>query len=523
MQARTCHSGGDFGRGALGGRNHARKLQALADTAMKKRIRVKPRAPKLGRNDPCSCGSGLKYKKCCLRKVKPVKQRIMASKDGSVWKDAPPELSEKARKIFEEKQRKEQERIARFGHIRPQISMVWQGHRWVTVRNKIFYKEVDKWKYFPDFLRDYVREVLGLEWCKAEAANPEAERHPIITWRAEGAAHMNAQPAQPDGSRVALPCGALAAYTCLAYDLYVVADNGGLDDEFLQRLKNRDLFQGARHELFAEATCYRAGFTVEHENEKDGSVRHAEFTVRHAATGQLLSIEAKSRHRAGVLAMPGTPDEKPRLRLMPLINDAVAKKPSHPLVIFVDTNLPFKWAERLLGRQAGNTISRPLQIMLDRIKKQHNDADPYCMIIFSNHPHHYAVRDLDPQQHLLSVLSQQPTAHMLSLRSVFAAAGLYGNIPMGFSPEEGDPPPPAVPVVWPKVRYDLHVAGTDVSILREGKTLDQKFSTADKDRPQAPSKLRDFLEDIGLSRVDAHMICGVIEEGKSVSGVFASK
>jgi SEC-C motif domain protein len=23
-------------------------------------------APKIGRNDPCSCGSGRKYKKCCL-------------------------------------------------------------------------------------------------------------------------------------------------------------------------------------------------------------------------------------------------------------------------------------------------------------------------------------------------------------------------------------------------------------------------------------------------------------------------
>jgi SWIM/SEC-C metal-binding protein len=24
--------------------------------------------PKVGRNDPCPCGSGLKFKKCCLRK-----------------------------------------------------------------------------------------------------------------------------------------------------------------------------------------------------------------------------------------------------------------------------------------------------------------------------------------------------------------------------------------------------------------------------------------------------------------------
>ena len=36
-------------------------------------MRDKPRAavtdkPKVGRNDPCPCGSGLKYKQCCLRK-----------------------------------------------------------------------------------------------------------------------------------------------------------------------------------------------------------------------------------------------------------------------------------------------------------------------------------------------------------------------------------------------------------------------------------------------------------------------
>ncbi len=243
---------------------------------------------------------------------------------------------------------------------------------------------------FFDFLRDYVPEVLGIDWCKAEAAKPETVRHPIITWRAQSAAFMNAQPAQPDGSRVALPCGAPAAYNCFAYDLYVVDDNGGLDSELLQRLKNRELFQGARHELFAEATCYRAGFTVEHENEKDGSTRHAEFTARHVATGQLLSVEAKSRHRQGVLAVQGTPEKKPRLLLMPLINDAVAKNPKHPLVIFVDTNLPFKWVERLLGLQAGNALSRHMQKLLDGIKKQHNDEDPYCMFIFSNHPHHYA-------------------------------------------------------------------------------------------------------------------------------------
>ena len=236
----------------------------------------------------------------------------MASKDGRVWKEAPPEVSAKAMRLFEEEQRKEQERVARFGQVRPQIStVVWQGERIVAVRNR-FYRS-DRWRFFPDFLRDYVPVVLGMDWCKAEAAKPEAERHPIITWRAQAAAYMNAQPPQPDGNRAALPCGASGAYNCFAYDLYIVDDNGGLDEELLRRLKIRDQFQGARHELFAEATCYRAGFTVQHEDEKDGNTRHAEFTARHVMTGQFLSVEAKSRHRHGVLGVPGTLVPRPRV------------------------------------------------------------------------------------------------------------------------------------------------------------------------------------------------------------------
>jgi hypothetical protein len=445
----------------------------------------------------------------------------MASKDGRVWKEAPPELRAKAIRIFEEEQRKEHERVTRFGQVRPQNSMVAFGQRVVAVGSRLY--RSDKWKFFPDFLRDYVVEVLGIEWCKEQAAKPASDRHPIITWRVQAAEYMNAQPAQADGSRAALQSGAFAAFNCFAYDLYIVDDNGGVDEEWLQRLKNVELFQGARHELFAEATCYRAGFTVEHENEKDGKTKHAEFTARHVATGQLLSIEAKSRYRRGVLGVPGTPEVKPNFRLGPLINSAVAKKPNHPLVIFVDTNLPFKWAERILGRQGGDGTSRPMLDLLDRVKKQHNGTDPYSMIVFSNHPHHYALQDLDPEPHLLSIVPQQQSVHPLALRSLHVAAEHYGNIPMGFTTADGDPPLPAASAVWPKVRYDLQVNGSDVSILREGKLTSLVFSTDEKDLPQAPSQLHEFLEDIGLSRGDAHMICTAIEEGNSISSIFAPK
>lgn len=489
--------------------------------AERKKTEIARGSKKIGRNAPCPCGSGRKFKKCCLLKARSSKPRIMASKDGRGWTEAPPELREKATRIFREKEDIERERIKRFGHVRPQISSVAFGQRIVAVRNR-FYRS-DKWMFFPDFLRDYVPDVLGIEWFREEAAKPEAERHPIITWRAQASKYANEQPAQPDGSRVIVPSGAFAAFNCFAYDLFTVDNNGGLDEELLHNLKVREHFQGARHELFAEATCYRAGFTVEHENEKDRTMRHTEFTVRHVATGQLLSIEAKSKHRDGVLGRPGVPKERPDFNLGRLINDAVAKRPSHPLVIFVDTNLPFKWAERTLGRQGGDGIAPPLRYLLDRIKKLHHDTDPYSMIVFSNHPHHYALHDPDPEQHLLSVVPQQQIVHPIALRSLHHAAERYGNIPMSFTQGEGEPPLPAVLPRWPKIRYDLQIAGTTVTVLRQGESFPQEFSTLEHDRPQAPSSLHEFLEDVGLSRVDAHMICTTIEKGSSVYGIFAVK
>ena len=37
------------------------------DAAVPKARQIKRDAPKVGRNDPCPCGSGKKYKKCCAK------------------------------------------------------------------------------------------------------------------------------------------------------------------------------------------------------------------------------------------------------------------------------------------------------------------------------------------------------------------------------------------------------------------------------------------------------------------------
>jgi uncharacterized protein YecA (UPF0149 family) len=43
-------------------------LSAQADTETDLPVTVIRSAPRIGRNDPCPCGSGKKYKKCCIHK-----------------------------------------------------------------------------------------------------------------------------------------------------------------------------------------------------------------------------------------------------------------------------------------------------------------------------------------------------------------------------------------------------------------------------------------------------------------------
>src|SRR5260370_28732718 len=166
----------------------------------------------------------------------------------------------------------------------------FQGYKIVATGNPLFYMPSDRCRFFTDVLLAYVPQLFGREWSEAEIAKPPDERHPVMQWRIKGMNYMNAQPRLPDGSYVALPTGPLFAYLTFAYDLYVVAHNARLDDRLVDRLKQVDQFQGARHELFAEATCLRAGFKIEHENEDDRSSRHAELTATHVATGQPISV-----------------------------------------------------------------------------------------------------------------------------------------------------------------------------------------------------------------------------------------
>jgi hypothetical protein len=415
----------------------------------------------VGRNDRCPCGSGKKYKKChgdstnllneaakssaapdapfSIQKLTPLQSMTPFIVQRTTASRVPFAIIEKAQRQFAEHQRREQERTGRLGQVRPEISGDLQGYKFVAIGSRLMYMPSDRCKFFTDVLIAYVPQLFGREWFEQEVAKPLDARHPVMKWRVKGMNFMNAQPQLPDGTYGATPTGPLLAYLTFAYDLYIVEHNARLDARLLERLKHADQFQGARHELFAEATCLRAGFEIKHENETDGSTRHVEFVATHKASGQQISVEAKSKHRPGVLGQPGTrqADNAVDLPFGRLLNDAIAKEPPHPLAVFLDMNMPFSTAQRFLAPPPHRFILRTI----DRIQKQHGGKCPINLLVITNHPQHYTKgEEIAQSQHLLSLLSrvpEKPTPRPDAFTALHQAANLYGNIPQELSTNFG--------------------------------------------------------------------------------------
>jgi hypothetical protein len=53
-------------------RSFNRSIRSLAETVQILKPQTKAKIPMIGRNDPCPCGSGKKFKKCCLGKAESV-------------------------------------------------------------------------------------------------------------------------------------------------------------------------------------------------------------------------------------------------------------------------------------------------------------------------------------------------------------------------------------------------------------------------------------------------------------------
>jgi hypothetical protein len=312
----------------------------------------------------------------------------------------------------------------------------------VAVNNRIYFSEPPKkWRFFTDFLFFFGRERFGREWFDVQQNTSAETQHPAYLWRNQAYAFMAKQESQADGIFTAVPNGPMAACNGFYYDLYTVDNYGLLDSTLLNRLKHRDQFQGALHELFAIATCLRGGFAITKEDEKDRTRKHTEFVAIHAESRQHFLVEAKSRHRAGVLGYAGSRDAVPDVRFNRLLNEAFAKDPHNPLVVFVDTNLPATDASLFFEPTSREPLlpSRAMARLMDKVRRDHEGVDPYNVVVFSNHPQHYEQSDqVAPGNRWAAWISEKPRIPLYNRKAAIdltKAVHLYNNVPTHFPPD----------------------------------------------------------------------------------------
>jgi hypothetical protein len=245
-----------------------------------------------------------------------------------------PEFQAKAWAIFDGMIDAERKRKEQFGEQLPIMHVEAWGKRLVGVGNRIY--SVDPKAGSQDFLRDYLRDTLGDAWWKNELSKPVIARHRVAQWQAHAEELMRGETPDELGRYLIPNDGRLIAYVTLAHDLFIIKQNTRFQENIIERLRNHNDFAGVRYELLVAATFVRAGFSVEPEDESDGSKRHPEFVATHRASGFVVAVEAKARNRAGTTTptTAGVYDH---------VQDAAGKAPKDkPFALFVDVAMPPK-------------------------------------------------------------------------------------------------------------------------------------------------------------------------------------
>ncbi len=288
---------------------------------------------KLGRNDPCFCGSGLKYKKCCL----PKGERPWRPSD-----DVPPEVLQ----AYYEANRERVDLQAKGIYINLPNTDTFQGKSFMAVGSRLMYENRPNVPNH-EMLLLHLQRVLGKEWWEAETAKPIEQQHFIRRCFSEVSAHpftaeQDLRQETPD-LRSFLPTGNLQALMSLAFDVYLLEHKASLPDDWLRRLRHRDQYQGVRHEIAVASIFIRIGCRLEFYPDAGATVKHPEFAAIHDETANKVAVEVKSRHRRGVINRPGQPDlKKAALGDVEHLFDAALEKETDglPFMVFIDVNAP---------------------------------------------------------------------------------------------------------------------------------------------------------------------------------------
>ena len=323
---------------------------------------------KPGRNDPCPCGSGKKFKRCHGGPNADYEKMISRGADEA----------QRRAEIHRIQQQRQQ------GLGRPIIATQIADRRVVGVGDRQF---VGPWPTFHDFLYSYIFDVLSHDWFNAQAQLEQSDRHPIMGWHERLLAMSKDANLAPGETRQTPMTGAISAFLTLAYDLYTLEHNNDqtrtpeLRKSLIGRLKNRDQFIGVRYEIRVAAMLLRAGFELEWEDETDRRSTHVEYTATYPRTGKAFGVECKIRNR------DATKKSNQQLgKFVGLVSDALRKATPHDRLIFVDLN-----TQAYPYVPGGPNDWRTFSInTLRKFEVQPKAADlPPAVVFITNYPDHH--------------------------------------------------------------------------------------------------------------------------------------
>jgi hypothetical protein len=350
----------------------------------------------IGRNQPCPCGGGKKYKKCC--------GAFAANEAPWHSDDSQATLKQHIDEMNALNARREKQQ----GFGRPIIAAkLNHGHQMVAVGNRVYWSQ--KWKTFHDFLKDHLFALLGKKWGEAELAKPKEQRHQIFRWFDQATEATLRSGTKAGEIHLAPMTGATRAFINLAYNMYLIAHHteGDRDDAivrgYVTRLKSArpDDFVGVLFETYAAAALLKAGFKLQFEDERDGSMSHVEFVALYPKTSKRFSIEVKARKHS--LGSEGVDDVK-RLRIANKLNKALGKKAAHARVVMIEINVP-----EVVTSHDGWPAAAMEQIRFnEKTDFPTGEKKPSAYVFVTNHAFHNNLSMPDVGMQLLAVGFRMP-------------------------------------------------------------------------------------------------------------------
>ncbi|MFZ0977021.1 MAG: SEC-C domain-containing protein [Solirubrobacteraceae bacterium] len=376
-----------------------------------------------GRNDPCYCGSGKKYKKCHLDVDRDAARRAVV--------EALPMLEEKIRKTHDYEQRLREEFGVHVNYVSP---IQWQGGKVWAIGSRVYPGRPPE-ETFHEFILHLLRETLGEPWRAAQTALPETERHFILKCFEQLSLfmkeHTDPEALAREGQVSAEANGWVRYLISLAWDVATLIHAGEPPDELIDRLRDRDNFQGARYELAIAAIFARLDCSIRWLDADPAlrTVKHVEFEATHSPTGQTFAVEAKSRHRVGVINQPGRADPDDPLRadaraVRRLFMNAIKKAPTNEAYfVFIDINAP---------READADWQADVQQWMNRLPAPTEEApDVFNAAYVTNFSPHYDAGDISSGGTWLVVwprYTRVPLHHDFQ-PDLLQALNAYGRVP----------------------------------------------------------------------------------------------